>query len=93
MEYLCLIFYSHFTYACELRSPSFEHCKFVNIIPLRDASLQVLLKQGLEMEVYMSCSQCRKDTKHIGACKILQPPQYLIIIANRFDNNGIMTKI
>ena len=32
---------------CELRSPSFGHSKFVNIIPLRGASLQELLKQCL----------------------------------------------
>ena len=85
----------YFTYnACELRSPLFEHSKFVNITPLRGASLRELLKQGLDMEVYKSYSQCKKDTKHIGSCNVLQPPQYIIIVVNRFDNknNGIMTK-
>ena len=37
--------------ACELRSPSFEHSKFVNITPLCGDSLRELLKQGLDMEV------------------------------------------
>ena len=53
---------------CELRSNSFEHSKFVNITPLCCASLWELLKQGLDMEVYKSCSQCKEDTEHIGSC-------------------------
>ena len=46
---------------------------------------------ALEILVVKSCPQCKKDTKHIGSSNFLQPPQYLIIIVNRFDNNG-MTK-
>ena len=73
---------------CKLHSPSFEHGNFVNITPLHGASLQELIKQGLEILVVKSCSQCKKDTKHIGSSNFLQPPQYLIIIVNRFGNNG-----
>ena len=74
--------------ACQLRSPSFEHSNFVNITPLHDAFLQELIKQGLEILVVKSCSQCKKDTKHIGSSKFLQPPQYLIIVVSRFGNDG-----
>ena len=56
--------------------------------PLHGASLQELIKQGLDILVVKSCSQCKKDTKHIGSSNFLQPPQYLIIIVNRFGNNG-----
>ena len=73
---------------CKLHSPSFEHGNFVNITPLHGASLQELIKQGLEILVVKSCSQCKKDTKHSGSSNFLQPPQYLIIIVNRFGNNG-----
>ena len=73
---------------CKLHSPLFEQSNFVNITPLHGASLQELVKQGLDILVVKSCSQCKKDTDHIGSSNFLQPPQYLIIIVNRFVNNG-----
>ena len=55
--------------------------------------LEGTYKKGLVILVVTSCTQYKKDIKHIGLSIFLQPPQYLIIIVNRFGNNDGMTKI
>ena len=88
-EFFCLVLSSHLSWK------NIMHVTHVNCIHLHSsmvilhrASLQELIKQGLEILVVKSCSQFKKDTEHIGSSNFLQPPQYLIIIVNRFRNNG-----
>ena len=43
-----------------------------------------LIMQGLQQKLEKSCFRCNKNTWHVESNHILQPPNYLIIVVNRF---------
>ena len=48
------------------------------------SSMQELIMQGLQQKLEKSCFRCNKNTWHVESNHILQPPNYLIIVVNRF---------
>ena len=69
---------------CGLRSPSIESSGVLYISPTHTSSMQELLMQGLQQKLEKSCFRCNKNTWHVESNHILQPPNYLIIVVNRF---------
>ena len=70
--------------ACGLRSPSSESSSVLYITPTCTSSMQELIKQGMAQKLEMSCFRCKKNTWHVESSYIIQPPEYLIIVVNRF---------
>ena len=54
------------------------------ISPTHTSSMQELIMQGLQQKLEKSCFRCNKNTWHVESNHILQPPNYLIIVVNRF---------
>ena len=74
--------------ACGLRSPSFGSSSLLYIT--HTSSMQELIMQGMQQKLGKSCYRCKKNTWHVESNYILQTPEYLIIVVNRFryiDNN------
>ena len=69
---------------CGLRSPSIESSGVLYISPTHTSSMQELIMQGLQQKLEKSCFRCNKNTWHVESNHILQPPNYLIIVVNRF---------
>ena len=69
---------------CGLRSPSIESSGVLYISPTHTSSMQGLIMQGLQQKLEKSCFRCNKNTWHVESNHILQPPNYLIIVVNRF---------
>ena len=69
---------------CGLRSPSIESSRVLYISPTHTSSMQELIMQGLQQKLEKSCFRCNKNTWHVESNHILQPPNYLIIVVNRF---------
>ena len=69
---------------CVLRSPSIESSGVLYISPTHTSSMQELIMQGLQQKLEKSCFRCNKNTWHVESNHILQPPNYLIIVVNRF---------
>ena len=69
---------------CGLRSPSIESSGVLYISPTHTSSMQELIMQGLQQKLEKSCFRCNKNTWHVESNHILQPPNYLIIIVNRY---------
>ena len=69
---------------CGLRSPSIESSGVLYISPTHTSSMQELIMQGLQQKWEKSCFRCNKNTWHVESNHILQPPNYLIIVVNRF---------
>ena len=69
---------------CGLRSPSIEFSGVLYISPTHTSSMQELIMQGLQQKLEKSCFRCNKNTWHVESNDILQPPNYLIIVVNRF---------
>ena len=67
-----------------LRSPSIESSGVLYISPTHTSSMQELIMQGLQQKLEKSCFRCNKNTWHVESNHILQPPNYLIIVVNRF---------
>ena len=76
---------------CTMKSPAFETTSLLYVTPTDSSSMQELLMQEHKQKLYKTCSCCGRDTWHIESKKILQPPNYLIIIVNRitYSNNRI----
>ena len=73
--------------------PSFESSSVLYIKPTCTSSMQELIKQGKKQKIEKSCVRCKKNTCHDEYNYLLQPPKYLIIVANRFRYiNNIFTK-
>ena len=75
--YMCVV-------ATSLRSPSIESSGVLYISPTHTSSMQELIMQGLQQKLEKSCFRCNKNTWHVESNHILQPPNYLIIVVNRF---------
>ena len=73
-----------YIYVCGLRSPSIESSSVLYISPTHTSSMQELIMQGLQQKLEKSCFRCNKNTWHVESNHILQPPNYLIIVVNRF---------
>ena len=73
-----------FCNVCGLRSPSIESSGVLYISPTHTSSMQELIMQGLQQKLEKSCFRCNKNTWHVESNHILQPPNYLIIVVNRF---------
>ena len=69
---------------CGLRSPSIESSGVLYISPTHTSSMQELIMQGLQQKLEKSCFRCNNNTWHVESNHILQPPNYLIIVVNRF---------
>ena len=69
---------------CGLRSPSIESSGVLYISPTHTSSMRELIMQGLQQKLEKSCFRCNKNTWHVESNHILQPPNYLIIVVNRF---------
>ena len=69
---------------CGLRSPSIESSGVLYISPTHTSSMQEFIMQGLQQKLEKSCFRCNKNTWHVESNHILQPPNYLIIVVNRF---------
>ena len=69
----------------KLKSLLAQYSSFYSGFTQEDASECLFMLLGI-------INQGKKDTEHIGSSKFLQPPQYLIIIVNRFGNNGTTKK-
>ena len=69
---------------CGLRSPSIESNGVLYTSPTHTSSMQELIMQGLQQKLEKSCFRCNKSTWHVESNHILQPPNYLIIVVNRF---------
>ena len=76
---------------CTMKSPAFETTSLLYVTPTDSSSMQELLMQEHKQKLYKTGSCCGRDTWHIESKKILQPPNYLIIIVNRitYSNNRI----
>ena len=64
--------------------PSIESSGVLYISPTHTSSMQELIMQGLQQKLEKSCFRCNKNTWHVESNHILQPPNYLIIVVNRF---------
>ena len=62
----------------------FESSGVLYISPTHTSSMQELIMQGLQQKLEKSCFRCNKNTWHVESNHILQPPNYLIIVVNRF---------
>ena len=62
-----------------------------NIPPTYTSSMQYLILQGMQQKLQKSCFRCNKNIWHVKSSYILQPPQYLLLIVNRFryTNNNV----
>ena len=56
----------------------------IYISPTHTSSMQELIMQGLQQKLEKSCFRCNKNTWHVESNHILQPPNYLLIVVNRF---------
>ena len=76
---------------CTMKSPAFETTSLLYVTPTDSSSMQELLMQEHKQKLYKTCSCCGRDTWYIESKKMLQPPNYLIIIVNRitYSNNRI----
>ena len=78
---------------CRLRFPSFESSSVLYITPISTSSMQDLILHGLQQKLQKSCFRCDKNTWHVDSSYILHPPNYLILIVNRFRyTNDNVTK-
>ena len=78
---------------CTMKSPAFETTSLLYVTPTDSSSMQELLMQEHKQKLYKTCSCCGRDTWHIESKKFLQPPNYLIIIVNRYTySNNRITK-
>ena len=71
--------------------PSFESSSVLHISHTDTSSMQNFILQGLQQKLQKSCSRCNKNTWHVESGYILQPPQYLLLLVNRFRyiNNNV----
>ena len=72
--------------ACGLRSPSLESSGVFYITPTYASFMQELIMQGMQQKIEKSCSRCKNSTWHDEINYILQPPNYFIIVVNRYRN-------
>ena len=56
------------------------HCNMVAVLSENTDTIM----QGLQQKLEKSCFRCNKNTWHVESNHILQPPNYLIIVVNRF---------
>ena len=77
--------------ACGLRSPQLKSSSVLYITPICTSSMQELVKQGIKQNLEKSCFLCKKNIWHVESNYLLQPPNYLIIVVNRFRyiNNDV----
>ena len=63
----------------------------LNITSTYTSSMQELIMQEIQQKWHKCCFRCKKNTWHVESNFILQPPNYLIIIVNRFIyiNNNV----
>ena len=57
---------------------------FIDTCALLSELKYILIMQGLQQKLEKSCFRCNKNTWHVESNHILQPPNYLIIVVNRF---------
>ena len=76
---------------CGLTSQSCESNNVLYITPTYTSSMQELIMQERQQKWEKSCFRCQRNTWHVKSNCILQFPNYLIILVNRFKytNNNV----
>ena len=86
-RFLCLKSYFHLcskNILSAMHVDSFESSSVLYITPTYTSSMQELIMQGMQQKLEKSCFRCKKNTWYVESNHILEPPNYLIIVVNRF---------
>ena len=68
--------------------------RVVNIKPTKNSPISKLIHESYTVSLTKNCTSCACDTEHLERTTLLQPPQYLVILINRFSfQDGIELKI
>ena len=71
--------------------PQLKSSNVLYTTPICTSSMQELVKQGIKQNLEKSCFLFKKNIWHVESNYLLQPPNYLIIVVNRFRyiNNDV----
>ena len=74
---------------CRYVAVSYSQSYTLFVYPYRDSNITDLLNSSMISDLIKKCDCCKSSTKHEETMTIVQPPKFLAIIVNRFDQASI----
>ena len=70
---------------CRYVAESYSQSYTLFVYPYKDSNMTDLLNSSMMSDLIKKCDCCQSNTKHEETVTIVQPPKFLAIIVNRFD--------
>ena len=77
---------------CRLISISYSESRSFFVYPSNNCSIEDLLKNNVKTTLDKTCRCCKTITKHDEILTFEHPPEFLVLVISRFDNNSSIDK-
>ena len=77
---------------CRLISISYSESRSFFVYPFNNCSIEDILKNNVKTTLDKTCRCCMTITKHDEILTFEHPPEFLVLVISRFDNNSGIDK-